>query len=136
MLKYVAGFLFSEDESVVLLIMKNRPEWMAGFLNGIGGKIKEGETPIGAMERECKEETGLEGVQWRGQVILEGPGWQVTFFVARSNLLKQADSLTDERVMAVRVADLPMHPVVPNLRWLIPLCLSREVLGPTRILCR
>ena len=36
---YVLGFLFSPDCKRVALIIKNRPDWQAGFLNGIGGKI-------------------------------------------------------------------------------------------------
>jgi 8-oxo-dGTP pyrophosphatase MutT (NUDIX family) len=55
--RYVVGFLFSQDESKVLLVWKNRPAWQNGKLNGIGGKIEAGETPLQAMEREFKEET-------------------------------------------------------------------------------
>jgi 8-oxo-dGTP pyrophosphatase MutT (NUDIX family) len=55
--RYVVGFLFSEDESRVLLVWKNRPAWQDGKLNGVGGKIEAGETPLQAMEREFKEET-------------------------------------------------------------------------------
>lgn len=58
-IEYVLGFMFNEDESKVLLIMKNRPAWQAGKLNGVGGKIEAGETPIQAMEREFAEETGF-----------------------------------------------------------------------------
>lgn len=57
--EYVLGFMFNEDESKVLLVHKNRPTWQAGKLNGIGGKIEAGETPLQAMEREFMEETGF-----------------------------------------------------------------------------
>lgn len=57
--QYVLGFMFNEAESKVILIFKNRPAWQAGKLNGIGGKIEEGETPIQAMNREFAEETGF-----------------------------------------------------------------------------
>ncbi len=36
---YVVGFMFTEDEKQVVLIEKKRPEWQAGKLNGVGGKI-------------------------------------------------------------------------------------------------
>ncbi len=57
--EYVLGFMFSPDEKKVLLIWKNRPSWQAGKLNGIGGKVNPGETPLEAMEREFIEETGF-----------------------------------------------------------------------------
>lgn len=55
--RYVLGFMFDHEEKHVLLIWKNRPKWQAGKLNGIGGKIEAGETPLQAMEREFTEET-------------------------------------------------------------------------------
>lgn len=57
--EYVLGFMFNLAESKVLLVWKNRPAWQAGKLNGVGGKIEEGETPIQAMNREFAEETGF-----------------------------------------------------------------------------
>lgn len=73
--RYVLGFTFSPTFSHVLLLWKNRPAWQAGKLNGIGGKIEEGETAEEAMAREFTEETGIvtgtasihdaEGAAWR-----------------------------------------------------------------------
>ncbi len=60
----VVGFLFSEDFSYVVLIEKSKPEWQAGRLNGVGGKIEEGEEPLDAMRREFKEEAGLDIQHW------------------------------------------------------------------------
>lgn len=57
--EYVLGIMFSEDEKKVLTIWKNRPSWQAGKLNGIGGKIEAGESPLEAMHREFIEETGF-----------------------------------------------------------------------------
>ena len=57
--EYVLGFMFNEAESKVLLVWKNRPAWQAGKLNGVGGKIEAGETPVQAMNREFAEETGF-----------------------------------------------------------------------------
>ena len=59
MQNYVVGFLFNKDETQVALVRKNRPEWQAGNLNGIGGKMEVGETTNECMQREFKEETGL-----------------------------------------------------------------------------
>jgi len=63
MKRYVLGFVFSPDLAKVYLIRKNRPEWQAGLLNGIGGKIELGETEKEAMEREALEESGYYG-EW------------------------------------------------------------------------
>ena len=59
MQEYVLGFVQDLDGHRVLLILKNRPEALAGLLNGIGGSIESGETPTFAMSRELTEETGL-----------------------------------------------------------------------------
>ncbi len=57
---YVVAFLFNQDMNKVWLIRKQKPEWQKGCLNGIGGKIEEGETAMAAMIRELKEESGGE----------------------------------------------------------------------------
>lgn len=56
--KYVVGLMFDESMSNVALIRKNKPAWQAGLLNGIGGKVEYGETAVGAMMREFREEAG------------------------------------------------------------------------------
>jgi 8-oxo-dGTP diphosphatase len=56
---YVAGFLFSEDESKVVLIEKNKPDFLKGLFNPVGGKKENNETSLEAMIREFKEETGV-----------------------------------------------------------------------------
>jgi 8-oxo-dGTP pyrophosphatase MutT (NUDIX family) len=56
--RYVAGFMFDVANKQVALIRKTKPAWQAGKLNGIGGKIEDGESPEAAMVREFLEETG------------------------------------------------------------------------------
>lgn len=56
---YVLGFAFEPNRNEVLLIEKTKPEWQAGFLNGIGGKVEDEESYTHAMTREFKEETGI-----------------------------------------------------------------------------
>jgi 8-oxo-dGTP pyrophosphatase MutT (NUDIX family) len=50
-------FLLREDE--VLLAMKKRG-FGVGKYNGAGGKVKEGETLVGSVIREVREELGVE----------------------------------------------------------------------------
>lgn len=59
MTKYVLGFIFDSYAEKVLLIEKQRPNWQAGKLNGIGGKIESGEKSTAAMVREAFEECHL-----------------------------------------------------------------------------
>lgn len=59
MKNYVLGFLFSPDLESVALILKNRPAFLEGKLNGIGGHVEEDESPMSAVIREFEEETGL-----------------------------------------------------------------------------
>lgn len=57
MKQYVLGFALYQTK--ILLILKARPEFQKGFLNGVGGSIEVGETPEKAMAREFKEETNI-----------------------------------------------------------------------------
>lgn len=117
---YVCGFLFNPTWERVLLIRKNRPEWQAGKLNGIGGKIEPNETPLSAMIREFKEESGLDVSYWTMFDSKKGFDWEVHFFCSRSAFFDEAISMTDEKIEAHSAIDLP-DDVIPNLKELIPL---------------
>jgi len=67
--KYVVGFRFCGEQ--VLLLRKQRPAWQNGKLNGVGGKIERGETPMLAMACEWIEEVCLsETTAWEHRIIL------------------------------------------------------------------
>jgi hypothetical protein len=63
--EYVCGFAFTRPQHPsphscwVLLIRKAKPDWMKGKLNGVGGKIEQGESVYEAQAREVLEETGI-----------------------------------------------------------------------------
>lgn len=57
-IKYVLGFMFDRKLKRVALINKTKPSFQVGKLNGVGGKVNEGESCIDAMVREFEEETG------------------------------------------------------------------------------
>ena len=57
--KYVLIFAFNEDNHVLMIRKSKRPEHHIGLLNGLGGKIEEGETAGVAAIREFSEETGI-----------------------------------------------------------------------------
>lgn len=55
-------FLVNEDD-MILLAMKKRG-FGAGLLNGVGGKVEEGESLEQALVRECQEEIGVTPTKW------------------------------------------------------------------------
>ena len=120
----VAGFLFDDTESV-LLVRKARPTWMAGHLNGIGGKVEAGETPAEAMRREFNEEAGLDIPHFEHFLNLSFPGGAVWFFRAFTNrdVLAAATTCTDEPIETWALADLAAGatPTIANLTWILPL---------------
>jgi 8-oxo-dGTP diphosphatase len=125
---YVLGFLFDEWNSVAL-IEKNRPDWQAGKINGIGGKIEDGEDPIEAMAREFKEEAGLYVSNWENFALLESPRSKIYVFRAwtDSDILHSVKSMEDEQVVVHNTyAQLVPKNAVPNLHWLLPLAINRE----------
>jgi 8-oxo-dGTP diphosphatase len=125
--RYVAGFLIAPDDDRVLLIRKTHPEWQAGKLNGIGGKIDPGESPLEAMVREFKEEAGLVITGWQHFLTLNAnPNGRVYFFrcFAPFGVLCKAKTQTDEWVghWSIGDATLPYRfDMIPNLRWILPL---------------
>ena len=125
---YVVGFLFSEDYSRVVLIRKNRPEWQAGLLNGLGGKINLlDETPKLAMRREFLEEAGVIVDNWKEFLKLEGPTSVVFFFMATGDTTK-VTTMETEVVESYDVATVKerMGACVPNLSWILPLALTND----------
>jgi 8-oxo-dGTP diphosphatase len=134
---YCCGFLFEEGRRV-LLVEKRRPAWQAGLLNGVGGKVEGGETPLDAMVREFREEAGLHvpAEAWRHFATLAGDNrgflYRVDFFVAHGRHDGFAPG-TDEPVSAFDAAALPPN-TVWNVRWLIPLALDAGVVVPVTII--
>ena len=131
---YACGFLFSPDRSQVLLIRKRRPAWQAGKLNGLGGKIEPGETPLDAMRREFREEAGLDIPDWQEILTLTGNddagsgiAWRGHFFRAFGDLAA-AHAVTDDQLDLHPVRALPPD-TIPNLHWMIPLMLDDEPLS-------
>lgn len=129
---YVAGLVFCDNH--VLLIRKNRPNWMNGKLNGIGGHIELGENPIDAMKREFTEETGLTSPNWTPFAILTGSvadkaklNWSVYWFTTTipNKETFKPKLTTDEPVHWYNLGRVDYHPIVPNLRWLIHMALER-----------
>ncbi len=122
MTEYVAGFLFTEDLSHVLLIKKNKSEWQRGRLNGIGGKIEPRETVHTAMVREFQEETGLNIHHWKKFCELEGDGFRVHFHSAFETdaTFMLYKTMEEEEVCHFKIDFInETRQIIPNVRWLI-----------------
>lgn len=123
---YVVGFLFDQELQRVALILKNKPKWQAGLLNGIGGKIElEDEHPHEAMIREFEEETGVRHLDWSYFAKMGGPDWTVHLFAARGPVEK-CKTTTDEKVEIIQVNTIEPHAggIIENLPWLISMAID------------
>jgi len=127
MTKYVLGFMFNEKCTDVLLIEKLKPDWQKGKFNGIGGKMGEGELGSSAMAREFEEETGIEYDDWNYVVTMYGDDWLVEVFTAKSDDVFSAASMEEEKVNLIPISELHKYDVIPNLDWLIPMCLDERL---------
>lgn len=116
--EYVLGFFFSEDKKNVALIRKTKPIWQAGLLNGIGGKVEDGEVPYQTMVREFKEETDFEFTNWKFFAIMKNSQFNVYCYVGYGDPFK-LKTTTEEVVTVVPVDKLHINRVIPNIKWLV-----------------
>jgi len=135
MTEYCLGFAFTVDYAGyqrVLLIRKIHPDWQAGRLNGIGGKIEAGETPHRAMAREFREEAGLESLPTAWVKFAEmhfGLGEVIVYCFTtwwEWKIFKRAISKTEEQICSYLLDERFFHKMrdekaLPNLHWLIPM---------------
>lgn len=122
MKKYTLGFIFDTSLQHVLLIHKLAPDWQRGYLNGIGGKLEEGETSIDCIVREVQEESALHipAADWTYLGNMHADQWVVDMYTAiyRGNLI-DARKNDKEEVEWVETNKLPVNSI-SNLSWLIP----------------
>lgn len=128
MVHYVVGFAFSSDLKNVLLIKKQKPDWQKGRYNGIGGKIEKDESPIDAMIREFKEETGVKFSDeklthaWQRYAVIKGDDYVLHCFRAFSDEIYDCKTIEAEEVFVARVEDAILsHSLISSCRTLIPM---------------
>jgi len=123
-MQYVAGFL--KTPSGVVFVRKKKPVWQKGKLNGVGGKVEDGEHPEDAMKREWKEETGHDFSDWNLFCELNGADFSVYFYKGQ---LAEDISLPDENdsgepLYYIKVEDVQNHPRISNIDWLLALAFT------------
>ncbi|MBA3724080.1 MAG: NUDIX domain-containing protein [Candidatus Levybacteria bacterium] len=121
------GFVFDASMERVLLIHKNRPDWQKGKLNGIGGKVEEGEDSLGCMVRETLEETGLriDAKDWKHFAqIHDAYGLVAVYAAVYTGSPADAKNAEDQKVEWIVIQHLPTT-VIKNLRWLIPAAVDK-----------
>lgn len=130
MIEYSVGFLHNDED--VALVRKNRPAWQDGLLNGIGGKIEEGESPHDAQVREFHEEAGRFVGPWEHFLTLEGPSARIYCFAIydeKNEHIYKLETVEDEPIEIWNMLDLNGCRVdaetVPNLEWIVPLMRQR-----------
>lgn len=120
--KYTLGFIFDTRLERVLLIHKTRPEWQKGLINGIGGKVEEGERDVACIVRETKEECGLDTSEneWKHFATLHGNDWEIEAYCLKyDSSIEDATTAEDQKIEWFDSDSLPKN-VISNLRWLIP----------------
>lgn len=130
MKEYVVGLAFNREADRVALIRKNRPDWQAGKLNGIGGKVEPGETPEQALTREYREEAGviIAAHKWEQIARAQDDERRIIYFRCFDDAMLRVTSRTDEKVGVFGVLD----PVIRAAGLAdLPLLVSR---GRTRVL--
>ncbi|MCP3924893.1 MAG: NUDIX domain-containing protein [Desulfobacterales bacterium] len=120
---FVVGFAFTEDKKQVLLVRKEKPPWQKGHLNGVGGKVKKGETPLEAMMREGHEETGLY-LPWKYKARMEGINNDGAYFICHilytySDRVHNFIQKEEEILRLFKVSQLTLYKRIANIDFLI-----------------
>lgn len=136
-MNYVVGFFFTADRKKVALIKKTRPEWQAGFLNGVGGKVtEEDKTFAEAMRREFFEESGVDTNLNKWDLVAEYRGNDFTLavftYTSESNVAHNFKEAS-EQVDWYNLNELSSLKTIRNVQWMVPLCLDTEVNLPIQI---
>lgn len=133
----VVGFLFANNQ--VLLIEKGRPANykgagrpadQVGYLNGVGGVVKDGETAVECLVRKTAAETNISTVPSQWIPFHEHQDGNATIIFAKAVLtpkqLSGACSPTDEHVGLFDVDRIFNQKVLSNIHWLVAMACDEK----------
>lgn len=144
---YSLGFMFSEDKTKVLLILKDRPEWQRGKLNGIGGKEEIDDYNSGMKDdyrftqsREFKEETGIDTYvdDWELFCIIKGTEttekvgtvagstYSIYCYKAFSDKVYNAKTIESKVPLLINSWEVGQYITLPHVNWLVPMALYSQ----------
>ena len=128
---YVVCIVFDGPRDFVVLIEKKRPTWQVGLLNGPGGKIGSDETDQQAASRTFEKETGahIKPESWTCFARLVGGPEKSPYAVSFLTVTRPCNihTTSDESVGWYNMAGLNDLPLVPALRWIIPMAMDPNV---------
>jgi 8-oxo-dGTP diphosphatase len=141
-LKYTLCFLLYQD--AVLMIHRKKKPWK-DHLNGLGGKLEEGETKEESVIRELKEETGI--VVSEDQLIYGGlltwklPDEELGLYLFTAKVSekdyfkgsKETDEGTLEWKKLSEVCDIKNESVAHNIPYFLPTIIMSQT--PLRYHC-
>lgn len=114
-------FVLDRDFGRVLLTRRKTPQQWDGLFNGVSTRVRAGETPAQAVQRKLKDDYGVEAaVEEIGKV---GDGGILVVFRGIGSIAgaKAADGIKEAPVFMPIGTDFSREPVIPNLKWLLPL---------------
>ena len=133
--KYVLAFAFDKAGDKVVLVVKDRPEWQKGKINGVGGKVEDCDNyPSEAMSREFYEETGVAidcfesfgSMEFLNDVL--GGKAIVYLFRAFTDKIYSCKTKESEEIVILSVEQaLKSKNIIPNLQYLIPMLRDKSL---------
>lgn len=126
---YAGAFAFNSDKSKVALIQKNRPAFLVGMYNVIGGHIEPEDTSYAtAMSREFEEEAGvaIDPENWRYFGNLVSPKFEIYFYDIKlpDDVFVQIRTMEDEIVQIFDVELVKELPLAPHVDHFLGIALD------------
>lgn len=128
MKEWCLGFIFTPDQNAVVLLKKSAHLHIDCW-NGLGGKIEKDESALGAMVRECKEESGLDIPRWELVGYLRGGHdginpWRVFVYAAVGGVKHEItaeweSNATKDTAFQIPLDELSAFKLAPHTQTLI-----------------